>query len=115
MHELGVVFHIIDEVELVAVTNHVRTISRVVLELGEVSTVIPSYLTDCWMWARAKHDMLKDCDLDIETIQALSYCDDCKKTYPTVRYGKTCPGCGGSNTWLERGSEFMIKEIEVEE
>ena len=49
MHELGVVFHIMDEVEEVAAQNQVSTITRVTLQLGEVSTVIPSYLTDCWI------------------------------------------------------------------
>ena len=34
MHELGVVFHIMDSLEKVAVENEVTGISRVVLELG---------------------------------------------------------------------------------
>ena len=114
MHELGVVFHIIDEVEDVAVANNVSKISKVTLQLGEVSTVIPSYLTDCWKWARNKHDMITECELEIETIPAVTFCDDCEKTYPTVKFGKVCPYCGGPHTWLKQGTEFMIKEIEVE-
>ena len=47
MHELGVTFSIMDSLEDVAKTNKVDHISKVVLELGEVSTVIPEYLTDC--------------------------------------------------------------------
>ena len=47
MHELGVVFHIIDDLKEVAVSNEITEITKVVLELGEVSTVIDSYLTDC--------------------------------------------------------------------
>ena len=42
MHELGVVFHIMDNLEKVAEENEVKGISKVVLELGEVSTVIES-------------------------------------------------------------------------
>ena len=41
MHELGVVFHIIDELKVVAEDNNVTRFSKVVLELGEVSSVIP--------------------------------------------------------------------------
>ena len=44
MHELGVVFHIMDNLEKVAKENKAEGISKVVLELGEVSTVIESYL-----------------------------------------------------------------------
>lgn len=51
MHELGVVFHIIDSLEEVAKENDVTQIQSVTIEIGEVSTVIPHYLTDCWEWA----------------------------------------------------------------
>ncbi len=57
MHELGVVFHIMDSLEKVAVENEVTGISRVVLELGEVSTVIESYLHNCWQWAAKKRSL----------------------------------------------------------
>ncbi len=48
MHELGVVFHIMDSLETVARENQVTHIEGVTVEVGEVSTVIPHYLTDCW-------------------------------------------------------------------
>ena len=115
MHELSVVFYIIDAVKEAAVENRVSVVSRVTLQLGEVSTVIPSYLTDCWNWARQKHDLIKDAELVIEPLQALTYCDDCKKIYPTIPYGKTCPYCKGPHTWLKQGTEMLIKEIEAEE
>ena len=38
MHELGVVFHIADSLAKIAEENHVARISRVTLQLGEVST-----------------------------------------------------------------------------
>ena len=37
MHELGVVFHIIDDLKAVASDNDVSSISKVTIELGEVS------------------------------------------------------------------------------
>ena len=115
MHELGVVFHIIDDLEKVAADNAVTRINRVTLALGEVSTVIPHYLTDCWKWASEKNDLVRGAELVIEPIQAGSWCDDCKKQYGTVEHGRTCPYCGGGNTWLVQGNEFIIKEIEVPE
>ena len=51
MHELGVTFHIMDHLEKVAEENKVTHIRKVTLELGEVSTVIESYLQNCWTWA----------------------------------------------------------------
>ncbi len=113
MHELGVVFHIMDSLEQVAAENKVESISKVVLELGEVSTVIASYLQNCWSWAAAKRELFAQAELVVETIPAITYCDGCGETYPTVEYGKICPYCKSPDTWLLQGSEFNIKEIEV--
>lgn len=113
MHELGIVFYIIRDVKQVAEENHVGHVSSVVMNIGEVSTVVPDYLTDCWRWAADKEEMLKGCELRIITTPAVTYCDDCKREYGTVQYGRKCPHCGSEHTWLLRGNEVEIKEIEV--
>lgn len=48
MHELGIVFHIIDTIEDVAKEQNLLKVHSVTLSVGEVSTVVPSYLEDCW-------------------------------------------------------------------
>ena len=48
MHELGVVFHIADSVMNICQENQGQRVRRVTLQIGEVSTVIPSYLIDVW-------------------------------------------------------------------
>lgn len=114
MHELGVVFHIVDQLTQVAEENRVEKISAVTLQLGEVSTVIPDYLLDCWRWAADKRDLLRGARMNIETIPAVSHCDGCGQDYGTVEHGKICPSCGSDQTWLVQGNEFIIKEIEAE-
>ena len=47
MHELGIVFHIVKTVERVAEENQADKITKVTLQIGEVSTIIPYYLKDC--------------------------------------------------------------------
>ncbi|WP_029321370.1 hydrogenase maturation nickel metallochaperone HypA [Butyrivibrio sp. AE3004] len=113
MHELGVVFHIIDDLKVVAEENKIEKIDKVTVELGEVSTVIPHFLSDCWKWAAIKHPLLKDTELFIETIPAITYCEECKKEYGTINHGRICPFCGSERTYLQQGNEFLIKEIEV--
>ena len=51
MHELGIVFYIIRDVKEAAAEHHVEHVSGVVMNIGEVSTIVPAYLTDCWRWA----------------------------------------------------------------
>ena len=113
MHELGIAFHISDSVEKIARENNVRSVSRVTLEVGEVSTVIPDYLADVWKWNRTRTQYLKECELVIEVIHAVTYCQDCEREYPTVEYGRICPYCGSEKTFLLTGNEINIKEIEV--
>jgi hydrogenase nickel incorporation protein HypA/HybF len=114
MHELGIVFYIIRDVRQVAEENHVSHVSAVVMNIGEVSTVVPEYLTDCWRWAADKEALLKGCELKVRTIPAVTLCEDCGREYETVRYGRECPHCGSEHTCLLRGNEVEIKEIEAE-
>lgn len=113
MHELGVVFHIIKGVKKVAEENELTKIASVTIELGQVSTVIPHYLTDCWRWAADKEDILRGSELKTEEIEAVTYCENCGRTYATVEHGKTCPHCGSGSTYLLQGDQVMIKEIEA--
>ena len=113
MHELGVVFKIIDNLKEVAEDNGLEKIDAVTIKLGEVSTVIPEYLQDCWKWARKRTALLNEAELKVEQIPAVTYCEDCEQTYSTVEHGKICPKCGSEKTYLVQGNEFMIKEIEV--
>ena len=113
MHELGTVFYVIREVEQVVEENHLTKVASVTLEIGEVSGIIPYYLTDCWQWAIQKSQYLKEAELKIETVPAVTFCEDCKQTYPTVKYAKICPQCKSEHTYLVSGNEYNIKEIEA--
>lgn len=114
MHELGVVFHVIKTVEEVARENDITEIKSVTLEIGEVSTVIEDYLRKCWKWSvEKKSELLKETELIVEKIKAITFCEDCEKTYGTVEFGKKCPHCGSEKTYLVTGNEFNIKEIEA--
>ncbi|MCI7068617.1 MAG: hydrogenase maturation nickel metallochaperone HypA [Mollicutes bacterium] len=116
MHELGIAFHVVKEIEDFADKNNLGNIAGVTLEIGEVSGVVPQYLLDVWPWAcehRSKH--LKGSKLNIVELKAISYCEDCKETYNTVPQGKKCPRCGGGNTYLVEGNEIKIQSIQTKE
>lgn len=113
MHELGVVFYVIKDVKKVAEENAVEKLDFVTLEIGEVSGVIHEQLIDCWNWARKRESVTENTELKIETLEAVTFCEDCKKEYRTVDHGKICPHCNSEKTYLLRGNEFNIKEIGV--
>lgn len=113
MHELGIVVHVIDMVEEAARKNGVSKVARVDLEVGEVSTIVPSYFRDCFEWAKLRTEHMRECELNMIIVAGISYCRDCKKTYRTTEYGKACPVCGGHNTYLVTGRGVMVKDIQA--
>ena len=115
MHELGLVNYAVKEVDKFAKERGITNIKTVTLEFGEVSGIVPSYLHSYWDWYTKKFPLFTGTKLHCETIPAITWCDDCKITYNTVTYGKTCPHCGSGNTWLLRGNEMRIKSIEVDD
>lgn len=113
MHELSIVTYVIKQVEELAKENELTKVNSVTLEFGEVSGIVPEYLVDCWNWYAKKTPLIEGAQLITETIPAITLCDSCRKTYPTLEYGKICPYCGSGNTWLQQGSEMIIKQIEA--
>ena len=108
MHEMGIILHLAKSLEETAEQEKIKKITRVTLEVGEVSGIMTDYF-------KKRHPVLDTAALEIETIPAVTYCSSCEKTYPTVQYGRTCPNCGSGETWLIQGNECIIKEIEVED
>ena len=47
MHELGIIVHITKTLNELAVENRLTEIGSVTLEIGEVSGIVPDFLTDC--------------------------------------------------------------------
>ena len=114
MHEMGIVLHLAKTLDETAEQENLTEIGKVVLQVGEVSGIMTDLFTDCWDYFKARHEVLKNSELVLETIPAVTYCDSCKGRYETVKYGKECPYCHSGETWLVQGNECVIKEIEAE-
>ena len=114
MHELGIVMHVAKTLNELAEEEGLKKIGSVTLEIGEVSGIINDYFIDCWDYFKVKSPVLKDSIMKIEMIKAVTFCEDCKQEYETVKYAKICPYCKSEHTYLVRGNECVIKEIEAE-
>ena len=113
MHELSIVTYVVKQVQEIAEKNNLTEIESVTLEFGEVSGIVPEYLTECWEFYRKKNPLIAECEMKIESLPAVTICEDCQKTYETVTYGRQCPHCGSYETYLVTGNECSIKEIEA--
>jgi len=114
MHELGIVMHMIDQVERVAEENQVERVTKINMEVGEVSSVVPDLFTDCFHWAKKKTKYLQQAQLELIILEGVSYCRECRQTYKTTEFAKKCPHCGSEDTYLVTGNEINIRDIEVE-
>ena len=112
MHELGVVFHMVDLLEDVAREHGLSRITKVTVSLGEVSGVVTDLFEDAWAWASQRSDLLKDAELEICQIEAVNVCNMCGKAYKAVPHGRTCPFCGSPRTELLFGTELEIDSVE---
>ena len=113
MHELGVVTHVAKTLDEIAAENNIKEIASVTLQVGEVAGILNDYFLDCWDYFKVKHEPIKNAVMNIEMVEAVTFCEDCKQTYSTVKYGRICPYCKSEHTYLVQGNECVIKEITV--
>lgn len=114
MHEMGIVLHLAKTLDETAEEEGLTKIGSVTLQVGEVSGIITDLFTEAWDYFKVRHPVLKESELILETIPAVTWCDNCKQTYETVKYGRECPYCHSGETWLLKGNEVVIKEITAE-
>lgn len=112
MHEMGIVLNMIKTAEQIARDNGAEKIGRLVLQIGELSAVIPQYVRDCFALAK-EGTILADSELVIEVIPGNGVCRSCGKVYNILEQDAKCPRCG-SRLWdCVSGRELLIKEIGV--
>lgn len=110
MHELGVVIEVIKTVERFAEKNGVTKIEKIVLQIGELSSMIPKYIEACYP-AAVDNTIMLETKLEIEILPGNGICKECNSVFNFIQNKGKCPKCGNKDIELISGKEFMIKEI----
>ncbi len=110
MHEIGVLFEIIKTVENFAKQNDVKKVETLVLQIGELSSMIPRYMKNLYP-ATIEGTILQGSELEIEVLPANALCKECNKVFNLVSNNGICPKCETKDWELLGGKEFYIKEI----
>lgn len=110
MHELSLTQGVVDICESSAGG---RRVTAVVLQIGELSSVVPEAVEFCFE-ACAKGTLLEGARLIIEQIPARGKCNDCFAEFPLRSYYNSCPSCGGNRITVISGEELRVKEMEVD-
>lgn len=110
MHEVGVLYQVVKNVENFAGKNGVTKIDTLVLQIGELSSVIPRYIEACYP-AAVEGTLLQDTKLKIEILPGNAICKKCNKVFNLIENSSKCPDCGSEDREILCGKEFLIKEI----
>ena len=112
MHELGLMQNIVDTVQDYARKNNVSKVVKVMLEVGQVSGVVPESLEFCFEVC-TKQTVLEGATLEIERIAAVGKCKTCGEGFDLLTHSFSCPKCGGTDWEMISGRELIIKGMEV--
>jgi hydrogenase nickel incorporation protein HypA/HybF len=110
VHEMSITQGVVEICENAAAG---KRILAVVLEIGELSNIIPESMEFCFE-ACTKDTLLDGASLVIERIPARGRCRECGAEFHVKAYYENCPSCGGYQVDILSGEELRVKELEVE-
>ena len=107
MHEMTLAISAIKSVIEFARDNDIDEIDTVVLEIGELSLVVPQYMEDAY-YAAVPGTMLEHTKLRMDIVPGNGICRDCGKVYNIIEHKGRCPVCGSES------KELLVPEDEPE-
>ena len=110
MHELGLISAVVTTVEKIMEEENLTTVEKIVLQVGELSGVIPRYVEECYPAAVYKTPLEKT-KLEMEVIPGIVRCKKCGEEFSGYLHNLKCPKCGSEELVALSGREFIIKEI----
>ena len=113
MHEMSIVANIVDIAEDEARKANADKITEVELDIGTVSGIELDALNFAFLALKPK-TMLKDAEIKINKIQAISKCLKCNNEFETENVFTLCPKCDSFETTVIQGKEMKVKSILVD-
>lgn len=111
MHEVGIISAMLKQIEKIMEQEQLTHVEKIVLEVGELSGVVPHYMEECYPAAVYK-TRFSDTKLDMITIPGTVRCDICHEEFNGYEHDLCCPKCGNRRQLTPlTGRELLIKEI----
>ncbi len=114
MHEVTVLVGLVEMVEKAAVQNNIKNIDTIVVQIGEMSSIVPRYMKE-YFPNTAEGTILENSKLKIEMIPGNGLCHHCNKVFRIIKNKGKCPCCNGDDWEMLSGMEFILKEIIIKE
>ena len=112
MHEVGIISSMLHTISEIMEREQLTKVETIVLEVGELSGVVPHYMEECFPAATYK-TKFQDTKLEMIVIPGIVRCDRCGCEFNGYLHDLICPDCGNREKMTRlSGSELMIKEIQ---
>ena len=114
MHELGIMYRVLDIALDVANKNNGREITGIDLEIGVMSGIVPRYAQKFFVQI-AKGTIAENAQLHFKDIPANFVCRDCRNAMIITRSGTEffCDRCGSPNLSLDSGMGFRMASVAI--
>ncbi len=113
MHELPVTESILDITLRHAQAHDAIKVTDIYLVIGDWSTIIDESVQFHWD-ILSDNTIAKGATLHFERIPVELLCLDCSHRYTPTEKELICPKCDGVRVKVEKGDEFNIDSIEIE-
>ena len=114
MHEIGVVRQIIKTVEDFAKQNNVTEVSEIVLDVGELSLVIPKYVEDIYPVV-TPGPIMEKAKMVLNVVPGIAECDECDELFNVIEHEGYFPNFGSFDKTVLSGETCTVKEIHIPE
>lgn len=110
MHEMGLCDALLKMAQKILQEGGMTQAQRLTVEVGDLSGVVPHYLSDCWQ-AVAHGTIFEKTEFIIEQVPGSIRCLDCGKVFDSRREQYICPACGSLKLTPISGRDMTLKEI----
>lgn len=112
MHELSIAINIVEIAREEAEKARAKSVSKLVLEIGKMSGVMPEAL-EMAMQEAIQTTLLQNTDIQYNYVDAIASCTDCCHEFLMEDMLAPCPVCNSNKTYLIKGKELYIKSMEI--
>lgn len=110
MHELKIIQDVFPIIENVAQENHLKSITKVILQIGGLRQVVPEFLQFAFTTV-AKDTVAADARLIIEPIPITAHCKNCHKQFMVGENTYICPHCDSTDLEILTGKEIILESV----
>ncbi|MCP5038697.1 MAG: hydrogenase maturation nickel metallochaperone HypA [Rhodobacteraceae bacterium] len=113
MHEMALAEGVLGIVEQTVKGQSCTKVTKVRLEIGELSHVAPEALRFCFK-AVMNGTIAQGATLEIDRTPGRAWCHDCGQNVPVSTLGAPCPECDGFKLQITGGEDMRVRDMEVE-